>query len=96
MSTRTDGNDDAMLGYARALSEGVPEAVAKSIFAKRDMEHATGVKGVLADYRASCEVEAAISTANLEAREALIRRMVEGHKVQASDAYNEEVRSLCS
>jgi hypothetical protein len=79
--------DEQLFEFARSMNrEGVPESVAKAILANRLTRPATGVKGVLADYRASCELDAAIRSAEAANRNAILRRMVEGHKIQPSAA----------
>ncbi len=75
-------------------SEGVPESISKSILAARVRKHSTGVKGVLADYQAACEMESAVRQAELLSREAVIRRIVEGSKRPIDEA-TQEVCNRC-
>jgi hypothetical protein len=89
--TAAKSYEDEMIDYARTLNhDGMPESIAKTILARRLTQPATGVKGVLADYKTHRELEAAMHAADHEARDALIRRMVEGHKIK-SEAVEEEV-----
>jgi hypothetical protein len=55
------------------------------ILAEREKKAKTGVKGVLADYKAAMAMEAAQAVADAEQREAIIRRMVEGSKRAPDD-----------
>ena len=75
-------------------SEGVPESISKSILASRLLKPGTGVKGVLADYQAACEMEAAVQEAERLKRNAIIKRMVEGSK--RADEILEELVEVCN
>lgn len=79
--------EEEMLNMARSHQlEGVPESVSKSILANRLTKPATGVKGVLADYQASCELTAAFQAEEARRNAAILRRAVEGSKISADHA----------
>jgi hypothetical protein len=62
----------------------VPENVRMMIAAERAGKSQTGVKGVLADAAEAKALERAEQAARRLQREAILKRMVEGHKVAAS------------
>ena len=59
---------------------GPPELKARNL-GERDRKTQAGVKGVLADAKASKELDKAEAEAKRQQRAAVLRRMVEGHKV---------------
>ncbi len=76
--------DEVLLDHARNLaSADVPEPIRRSILAERERKTKTGVKGVLADYKAAKAMEEAQAQAEAMSRAAIITRMVEGFKIQA-------------
>ena len=81
------GEEEQLLDLARNLAyEDVPEPVRQSILAQRMRNPATGVKGVIADYRADQALAAAQRQAERDYREAVLRRIAIG----ASSASAEE------
>ena len=78
--------DARTLAYARSLAAAeVPETVRRSILEQRERGKQTGVKGVLADYKAAQQLAAAQSEADALQRAAVLTRMVEGCKIQAEE-----------
>jgi len=82
-----DGNalpvdeDSILMEHARALAHAdVPEPVRRGILAERQRKASTGVKGVLADYKAAQALDAAQAQAELAQRAAIFKRMTEGAK----------------
>jgi len=71
----------------------VPENVRMMIAAERAGKSQTGVKGVLADAAEAKALERAEQTARRRQREAILKRMVEGHKVAASQNIIDEANN---
>lgn len=67
----------------------VPLEVRQRILAERARKTQTGVKGVLADAKAAKALDRAEEQARRNERAAVLRRMVEGHKVPAAEAQAE-------
>ena len=67
------------------MHASVPEDVRRMILAERASQAQTGPKGVLADAKMSKALDKAEREAKKQQREAVLRRMVEGHKVPAGD-----------
>ena len=81
-----DGSDEApqteeesLMSLARNLAyDDVPEPIRQSIIAQRLRNPSTGVKGVLADYRADQQLAAAQRESKIQYREAVLHRMAAG------------------
>ena len=72
--------EESLFEYARNLSQNdVPEPIRRSILAERMRKNKTGVKGVLADYKAAVELDKAHRQAVSDHRQAVITRMAEGY-----------------
>jgi hypothetical protein len=79
--------DEALFEQARALSNAdVPEPIRRSILAERMKKSKTGVKGVLADYKAAKEMERAQERVNADHRHAVLMRIAGGYKMNPSEA----------
>ena len=79
--------EDALFEHARYLArEDVPEPIRRSILAERMRKSKTGVKGVLADYKAHCKMEKAQREAIALQRQAILTRMTEGYKMSAEES----------
>lgn len=79
--------EDALFEHAKYLnSQDVPEPIRRGILAERMKKSKTGVKGVLADYKAHCKYEKAQQEAALQHRHAVMMRMAEGHKLTAEES----------
>uniref|UniRef100_A0A7S3GW90 Phosducin domain-containing protein n=1 Tax=Spumella elongata TaxID=89044 RepID=A0A7S3GW90_9STRA len=80
---RPKDSDMELLQYAQQLSNAeVPETIRQSILAERARMTATGVKGVLADYRAAQAMAEAEAQAIALHRQQVLTRMTQGAKVQ--------------
>lgn len=90
-------DDQELLDEARSLAAAdVPETVRKSILAQRMRDKQTGVKGVLADYKAATAMAQAQALADAQQRAQIINRMVHGHIIKAEDQEpEEEEEELC-
>lgn len=66
----------------------VPENVRRQIEAERSTKSQTGVKGVLADAKASKALDRAEMEGKKQERDAILKRMVEGCKVKNQDENN--------
>ena len=79
--------EEALFNHAKYLAnENVPEPIRRSILAERMKKGKTGVKGVLADYKAHCQMEKANRIAVAQHRQAILTRMAEGHKLSAEES----------
>jgi hypothetical protein len=79
--------EDALFEHARYLArEDVPEPIRRGILAERMRKSKTGVKGVLADYKAHCKMEKAQREAVALQRQAILTRMAEGYKMSAEES----------
>lgn len=79
--------DEALFEHARYLSNAdVPEPIRRGILNERQKKSKTGVKGVLADYKAACELDKAQREATANYREAVIIRMTEGSKLSLEES----------
>ena len=58
--------------------DDVPEPIKMRILAERESKHNTGVKGVLADYKASLQMNNAKQIAEEENRMAILMRIAKG------------------
>mmetsp|Transcript_31216 Transcript_31216/g.52681 ORF Transcript_31216/g.52681 Transcript_31216/m.52681 type:complete len:325 (+) Transcript_31216:37-1011(+) len=75
-------SDTELMKYAQQLSNSdIPESVRQTILAERAGKSATGVKGVMADYKASKALERAQAQADAEYRKQVLTRIAEGCKV---------------
>lgn len=78
--------DEALFDHARYLSSAdVPEPIRRGILNDRQKKSKTGVKGVLADYKAACDLDAAQRKATANYRSAVLTVMAEGHKLTAEE-----------
>ena len=78
--------DEALFDHARYLSSAdVPEPIRRGILNDRQKKSKTGVKGVLADYKAACDLDAAQRKATADYRSAVLTTMAEGHKLTAEE-----------
>jgi hypothetical protein len=78
---------------ARSMDrDDVPEPVRMRILSEREKKHATGVKGVLADYQAAMALEQAHQAVEAANRAAIIKRMVEGSKRPAVSVFKVTIR----
>lgn len=81
--------DEALLQDARNLSiEGVPDTIRRGILAERERKTKTGVKGVIADYKAAVKMEQAAKMAKDQFRRDILTRMAEGTRVTSSQQIN--------
>ena len=79
--------DEAIFEHARYLSNAdVPEPIRRGILNERQKKAKTGVKGVLADYKAACELDKAQRKATADYREAVLTRMTEGSKLSPEES----------
>ena len=79
--------DEALMEHARYLSSAdVPEPIRRGILNERQKKSKTGVKGVLADYKAACELDKAQREATADYRQAVLTRMVEGSKLSHEES----------
>lgn len=79
--------DEALLEHARYLSSAdVPEPIRRGILNERQKKSKTGVKGVLADYKAACEMDKAQRVATADYRQTVLTRMVEGSKLSQEES----------
>ena len=79
--------DDALFEHARYLSNAdVPEPIRRGILNERQKKSKTGVKGVLADYKAACELDKAQREATAKYRAAVLTRMTEGSKLSQEES----------
>mmetsp|Transcript_25700 Transcript_25700/g.24564 ORF Transcript_25700/g.24564 Transcript_25700/m.24564 type:complete len:299 (+) Transcript_25700:147-1043(+) len=79
--------DEALFEHAKYLnSADVPEPIRRGILNDRQMKSKTGVKGVLADYKAAVAMDKAQREATANYRQAVITRMTEGHKLSAEES----------
>lgn len=78
--------EEALFDHARYLSSAdVPEPIRRGILNDRQKKSKTGVKGVLADYKAACDLDAAQRKATADYRSAVLTTMAEGHKLTAEE-----------
>lgn len=71
--------EESLMSLARNLAyDDVPEPIRQSIIAQRLRNPSTGVKGVLADYRADQQLAAAQRESKIQYREAVLHRMAAG------------------
>ena len=86
------GSEEDILQYASKLNmDEVPESISRSILAERMKQHNTGVKGVLADYRASVAMDREEQISKQAHRQAVLTRMAEGYKLRPDDVAQEDV-----
>jgi hypothetical protein len=79
--------DEALFEHARYLSSAdVPEPIRRGILNERQKKSKTGVKGVLADYKAACALDVAQRTATAEYRKDVLTRISEGYKMTAEES----------
>ena len=79
--------EEALFDHARYLANAdVPEPIRRGILNDRMGKSKTGVKGVLADYEAACELSKAQRVATAEYRKAVLTTIAEGRKVTVEDA----------
>jgi Phosducin len=78
--------EEALFDHARYLANAdVPEPIRRGILNDRMGKSKTGVKGVLADYEAACELSKAQREATAEFRKAVLTTIAEGSKMTAED-----------
>ncbi len=71
--------EQELMNYARNLAANdIPETVRRSIIAQRERGAKTGVKGVLADYKAACALAEAEARVEAQRRAEVINRLVSG------------------
>lgn len=74
-------SDEALLQDARNLAiEGVPDTIRRGILAERERKTKTGVKGVIADYKAAVKMEQASQLAKAQFRKDILTRIAEGSR----------------
>lgn len=79
--------DEALFDHARYLSNAdVPEPIRRGILNDRQMKSKTGVKGVLADYKAACDLDKAQRKVTADFRQSVLTTMAEGHKLSAEES----------
>lgn len=79
--------DEALFDHARYLSNAdVPEPIRRGILNDRQMKSKTGVKGVLADYKAACDLDKAQRKVTADYRQAVLTTIAEGHKLSAEES----------
>lgn len=82
--------EQELLQYAKQMDDdGVPDPIRRKILAERENMHATGVKGVLADYKTHLKMEQARQEAEKVERARIIDRMVNGSRVSNQSMTNE-------
>lgn len=85
-SSTANRSEEELLEYARYLAKSdIPESVRNNILAERAGLPSTGVKGVLADYKAHQATVAAQRMADAEQRQQVLMRMARGHVVSSQD-----------
>lgn len=94
-NTTSDGADESMfnndgeeemLALARSLATAdIPETIRNNIMAERAGLPSTGVKGVLADYKAHQALIAAQREADTASRQQVLMRMARGHIVAGDE-----------
>ena len=78
--------EEVLFDHARYLANAdVPEPIRRGILNDRMGKSKTGVKGVLADYEAACELSKAQRVATAEFRKAVLTTIAEGSKMTAQD-----------
>jgi hypothetical protein len=79
--------EEALFEQAKQLSQAdVPEPIRRSILAERMKKSKTGVKGVLADYKAHKAMERAAQEAKVAFQDSVFKRIAEGYKLSPEEA----------
>jgi hypothetical protein len=83
--------EEQLMDLAKNLAfEDVPEPIRQSIIAQRLRNPSTGVKGVLADYKADQALRTAQRQAQKDYREAVLNRIANGAKAAPTSVFRQE------
>lgn len=74
----------------KVLNADIPDSIRDGILNERSGKHNTGVKGVLADYKANQALKEAERQAKIQEREAILTRMVQGARISNEDIQSSE------